>query len=1282
MDNSGLLPTPNATLAGASHDALATNRSLVGDDQDLEQDGISWPDVIDENNRLRATTQRTPSNGAARSPRAQPTTPSALSTFYQTLATPRDSTSSSLHFFPATAGVEKDGLEGDLNNTNQDQDQANRESHRERFLSDAERIVAADPRKTRESFRELEATTTQAEWHDRSIAEVLAIQQTDAKHGLTTDEAVKRLAVHGPNSLEADKKTPVLVIFLLQYMNLIMGLLCVAALASIALQEFVEGFAIFGIVTLNAIVATVQEKNASDALDALQKMSSPQCVVMRDGRQQVIPSEQLVDGDIVVLATGDIVPADIRLVFSSDFKVNEMILTGESEDVLKKYDAVMSKPESGKAEKLTASNMVFSSTSVATGNAVGVVVETGMGTRVGSIAALLKGSSLTKDGKKKNFVQRFMEKYQPKMTPLQHSLHRLGVFMGTAVCVVCVVVFVVGMARGNRDPKHPERPIWLYMVMIAVTLAVSAVPEGLPMVVTICLSTGTADMVKQNVLVRKLAAVESLGASSVICTDKTGTLTEGKMTAIKMWGDSLEYAITGAGFDPVGEILHNGVSQTKSNALVRTTLLSATLCSNTSLQKETLEDGRVVWVPMGNSSEAPLVVAAAKAGLWRETVMEDYPRVAEVPFSSTRKMMITVTELSAGKPFGDLHLPYGTQFVANVKGAPNYIVKNCTEYVRTDGSVASLRASDRRDILDAVDSLSSQALRVLAVAIRPLPALPYDSSEEDVDNKFDALCEPLIFVGLIASIDPPRQGVKESIMQARSAGVRTVMITGDYHKTAVAIAQNIDLLGVGANTEEEAVDCNVLRPHGEYIPEHELDEITSRCSVFARAKPEDKIEIVKSLQRQGHVASMTGDGVNDAPALKEADIGVAMGIAGTAVAKGASDMILTDDNFCSIVAAVEKGREIYANIQRFVCFLLSTNFGEITMIFTAIAIGMPNPLEPLQILVLNIFADGMAAVALSLEKGDGTVMLTGPRPRAQQIIHGRLWVLVLFNAFLIALGALIVFTFGLYWNFDKILLNDIMSDVDFDAGPAGYRNAVCKRWMGMSDGWHQVSNCNARTLGGDLRFPPGVPHDDVTCYDGNYDCISEGISRAQTMTFIYITNMELLRAYTARSFTKSVFHQFLANKWMQWAAVGSVILTISVTNIPVIMDDLFGFAYIEWYQWLFSILFSIIMVIFGETMKWIYRRRDRKKLEFQTIEDGFKSALHELHNLRAHVQRVEEKLEVAIETSYVRYAPPADAVAPSSNTSGSSNSSAASSPAFMSPAGKSASDFKLPGRDL
>lgn len=1099
-----------------------------------------------------------------------------------------------------------------------------RDSHRSRFLSEPEKVLVVDPDKTRRSYRALDSVTTQAGWQDQSIKSVLQQLDVEARLGLSDDEARCRLARYGPNSLEGDTRAPIWVIFLLQFVNLIIGLLMLAAIASIALQEYVEGIAIIAIVTLNAVIATMQENRAGNALDALAKMSSPQCVVVRNGKQVQIASDALVPGDIVMLTTGDIVPADIRLIMSSDCKVNEMILTGESEDVHKKFDANMAT-----STKLTADNMVFASTSVACGNATGVVVETAMGTRVGSIAALLRDKSSSQGG---NCISRFLEKYQPKMTPLQEALHRLGVFMGSAVLVVCAVVFTVGMVRGNHDPENAHRPVWLTMVMVAVSLAVSAVPEGLPMVVTICLSTGTSEMVKKGVLVRKLAAVESLGAASVICTDKTGTLTEGKMTAIKAWGDFYEYLVTGTGFDPNGEFLLNGVKQTAdNNKQLHTMLLSAVLCSNTTLQQEKNEDGVAVWSPMGNASEAPLVVAAAKMSIWGADLTEQYRRVTEIPFNSSRKMMITLNEVPDAR-LGNLALPHGTTYVANVKGAPNYIVKNCQQYVRKSGDIVELSERNRAAILEAVDELSSQALRVLAIAINPITQLPFAVDSDDIDDKFAQLCEPLIFVGLVASIDPPRRGVKESIKIARAASIRTVMITGDYLKTAIAIAKSIGLLSVGADVDEEAVDCSILRPRGdEYLTDHDLDEITSRTCVFARAKPEDKIEIVKSLQRQGHVAAMTGDGVNDAPALKEADIGVAMGISGTEVAKGASDMILTDDNFCSIVAAVEKGRAIYTNIQKFVCFLLSTNFGEISIIFVAIAVGMPNPLEPLQILVLNLFADGMAAVALSLEKGDPKAMCERPRPKTQQIIHGRLWVLVMINAFLIGAGALVVFSTGLYWNFQNVLMDDILGGAKT---VEEYKNVRCYRWQGVKHHWKTFGNCDALSSDGSRVFPElplgstGYEDEDLYCEGGEYECLTEGISRAQTMGFIYITTMEMFRAYTARSFTNHVFVGFFSNRYMQYAAIGSITLTLVVTNTPVIMDDLFGFSTIYWFQWLFAMVVAFTAATLGEMLKFVYRRNDREKSRWQGMDDSFDNVLMEIRNLRHHVEKLEDKMEV------------------------------------------------------
>ncbi|KAL7688022.1 putative P-type ATPase, HAD superfamily, P-type ATPase, transmembrane domain superfamily [Plasmopara halstedii] len=1111
--------------------------------------------------------------------------------------------------------------------------------HRFRFLSDTEMLLAANPESTRESLATLNETDEKA-WHQRSTDVILKMLDTNFYHGLDGLDVERRLLRYGLNTLEQEAKTPILVIFLLQFYNLIISMLLFAAVASLALQEWVEGIAILAIVILNAIVATYQEHSASNALAALMSLSSPQSLVIRDNTQQVVDSKLLVPGDIVILVTGDVVPADIRLIASVDLKCNEMLLTGESEDVPKKYNALMHPAGAGKPEKLTASNMVFSSTTITTGNARGIVVETGMKTRVGSIAALLQAKSGTDATANKKWIQNpisdCVAKHRPKLTPLQRALHHTGYIMGLIAVGVAILVFIVGMIRGTVDPRHPDRPTYLTMIMAAVSMAVSAVPEGLPMVVTICLSSGTAEMVKKNVLVRKLASVETLGAASVICTDKTGTLTEGKMTAVKLWGDFQEYVITGKGFNPDGSILAaDGKSQAASNALVRATLMASVLCSNTQLKQVESEDGETLrWVPFGNSSEAPLIVAAAKAGIWEDNLLEDYPRLLEVPFSSSRKMMITVNAvpiINGIAMFDDLELPgkHPPRLVANVKGAPNYILRNCAQYCCMDGTFKSLNVEQCNEILNAVDALSSQALRVLAVAIRPLHELPFGKDCDDVDDKFTALSTPLVFLGLVASIDPERDGVRDAIATARAASIRTVMITGDYLATAVAIAKNIDLLQVGTDPNAQATDCIQLRPQGDvYLPSADIDEITSRTLVFARAKPEDKIEIVKSLQRQGLIAAMTGDGVNDAPALKEADIGVAMGISGTEVAKGASDMILTDDNFCSIVSAVEKGRVIYANIQKFVIFFLSTNIGEIILIFTSVAGGFPLPLEALHILLLNLFTDGMPAVALSLEMGDPHIMAEKPRHKESSLIQGRLWLLILINAFLLFAGAMITFLLGLYWNFGELLTSDIYSAGGGSDG-TDYTDVTCRRWEGINEGWRVYGNCAAKYVDGSYIFGDEVAgmtsfkNSTIYCEGGDYDCVPAGLGRAQTMVFLGLAFTEVLRAYTVRHLTEPVFTRLLSNGYMQLAACMSVTMTVVVTNVPIIMDDIFDFEYISWYQWLIVGAVAVNNAFWGEVLKAILRRNDRAQARWDHMKSGFDEILLEIRHLRHHVERLE-----------------------------------------------------------
>ncbi|CAJ1449607.1 unnamed protein product [Effrenium voratum] len=709
-----------------------------------------------------------------------------------------------------------------------------------------------------------------------------------------------------------------------------------------------------------------------------------------------IPTNQVVRGDVVVLGTGDVVPADrgisgaadqgdMRLAEAEDLKVSEMV---------SKTWKLKPKKE-GEPEKLTPEVCVFSGCNVTNGKGRGIVTATGMGTRIGRIAQLIAGEE---GPKKKCFCL-------PDTSANQTNLEQLGAKIGVLAIVVCVVVFIIGVALDRKDADEPDSPAALYMagalmpgscsanvaVLIAVTLAVAAIPEGIPLCVTISLSIGCSDMVKQHVLVRKLAAVETLGSASVICSDKTGTLTEGKMTMVSMWSGGVSYDVGGKGFDPtVGKITKAvqgdelGEEATQHMG-VRSTLLAGILCCNTTLSKEK-------WEPKGNSSEAPIVVAARKVGLTENVSLgwadpgnrgkgegsQDYPRALEIPFSSSRKMMMTVANVAGRQQLCDdgMPLPQGAKYLAVCKGAPNFIVDLCVERMMADGTVSKMLGPNREWGWTFVGASTWAALRVLAVAVRPMQEMPFDTNDDDIstDSKFSALRQDLRLLGLVASIDPDRDGVKDSVLAARGAGIRVVMITGDYLKTAIAIAKNVQIL----QPQDDEVAYTRGYSHavcaGNYLSEKDMDRMTSTVRVFARAKPEDKLEIVKSIQRMGQVAAMTGDGVNDAPALNQANIGVAMGIQGTEVAKGASDMILTDDNFCSIVAAVEKGRAIYSGIQKFVAFIMSVHIAEVMQIFVCIVAGIPVMRTPLQILFLILVTDLPPSIALGMEPGEPGIL--------------------------------------------------------------------------------------------------------------------------------------------------------------------------------------------------------------------------------------------------------------------------------------------------------------------
>jgi len=698
------------------------------------------------------------------------------------------------------------------------------------------------------------------------------------------------------------------------------------------------------------------------------------------------------------------------------------------------------------------------------------------------------------------------------------------------------------------------------MILISVTLAVAAIPEGIPLTLTIALSFGCTQMVENNVLVRKIAAVETLGSASVICSDKTGTLTEGKMRMTQMFSCGHKYIIGGEGFDPTVGAFEEAVTNepANDNLGVKSTILAALLCSSTQLVQETGEDGQLRWEPRGNASEAPIVVAARKLGFNENDAAIDYPRIFEIPFNSNTKMMLTISQMCKRTELctGGMSLPAGTEYLAICKGAPNYILDACSELMGPEGHATPLTADIRAQMLGVVDSYSEQALRVLAIAAKPMTSLPFDPADESIptDTKFQSCASKLQLLGFVACVDPERKGVKEAVDTSRIAGIRVVMITGDYLKTAVAIANNVNILTASDDDTKDALDCVQLRPSGKYVPDWEIDALTARVRVFARAKPEDKLEIVKSLQRQHHVTAMTGDGVNDAPALKKADIGVAMGIQGTEVAKGAADMVLRDDNFASIVKAVEKGRIIYAGIQKFVAFIMSVHIAEVIQICFCVLAGMPLMRTPIQILFLILVTDLPPSIALGLEGGDKSILLQKPRPKGEPVVLNWMWMSICGNGILLSVVIIGVYTVALYKYCDgEILQSAILPD--------------------CSNG-------------------------DLAC-ETHLDIMREQMNNARTVAFIALVWAENFRAYASRSFDKPFFVNLLGNKYMQYAACSAQLALYVAVLVPGFSDKVLELRglYIGAWGWLFALSGPLGTMIFCELFKLLVTARQMRAHE-------------------------------------------------------------------------------------
>ena len=761
-------------------------------------------------------------------------------------------------------------------------------------------------------------------WHFIEIKAVTEQLEVDPEVGLSFSEAEERLGKYGENILREEKKKTNLERFVEQFKDVMIIILIAAAAISFLVSIFEkEGFfepvLIMLIVILNAVIRVIQESKAEKALDALKKLSSPNARVIRDGEQKLIQASKLVPGDIILIEAGDFVPADARIIESASLKVDESALTGESVPSEKSADAIV-KEEASIGDR---HNMVFSGCGVSYGRGKGVVVETGMKTEMGKIAGLLSGEEDTQ-------------------TPLQHRLAALGKYLGIAALIACGVIFLVGLIEGI--------PI-MEIFMISVSLAVSAIPEGLPAIVTVVLAIGVQRMVKRNAIIRKLPAVETLGSATVICSDKTGTLTQNKMTLVKAF--SASSSVT-------EEISDDNSSE------IRDLLLYATLCSD---GRVVIEDGEEKHI--GDPTETSIVLAAMRNGILKDEIEKKYPRLAEIPFDSERKMMTTINDID-GKN------------VVIVKGAIDSVSTRCTS-----GDVQKGR--------EIAEEMGSSALRVLAVAYKEIQKIPATLDPAEIESG-------LTFLGLVGMIDPARPEAKESVRLCRQAGIRPVMITGDHKLTAAAIAREVGILLDG----DEIVTGIELSK----MPDDELDRRVRNISVYARVSPSDKIRIVHALQKQGEVVAMTGDGVNDAPALKAADIGCAMGITGTDVAKSAADMILTDDNFATIVYAVKEGRGIYDNIRKVVGFLLGTNIGEILTVFTAMMIWREAPLISAQLLWINLVTDSLPAIALGMEPVEKDVMNRKPKPKNEGIFAGGLGLQVLLQGAMFAILTLIGFAIG------------------------------------------------------------------------------------------------------------------------------------------------------------------------------------------------------------------------------------------------------------------------------
>ena len=950
-------------------------------------------------------------------------------------------------------------------------------------------------------------------WHAMPNEEVM--EKLDVKEdGLTSAEAAKRLSQYGQNQLQEAPRPGFWHMLWEQLNNFVVILLIVASVISAMLGDYIEAGAIMAIVVLNSVLGIVQEQRAEEALAALKRLAAPDAQVMRDGRRGSLPARDLVPGDIVYLEAGNYVPADVRLIETMNLKVEEAALTGESVPVQKVND-ILVEADAGLGDR---KNSAFMGTLISYGRGKGAVVGTGMSTQLGLIATMLQS-------------------VETEETPLQRRLDQLGKSLSIGSLILVAVVFIVALINYTDIGNLFTGPLEYFkeyaaeiteVFIIAISLAIAAVPEGLPAVVTISLALGMREMIQRHALIRKLSSVETLGSATVICSDKTGTLTQNEMTVTHISVHTKDISVTGGGYTPHGEFQIDGQLIDIQDYPAATTALWVGALNNDALLDVNLDGTHKM---IGDPTEGSIIVAAAKADREYQNLSEYYPRVQEIPFDSVRKRMTTIHKVL--DPHTEDFSPFNTDdlqkdwYVVAVKGAPDVVLDLCKKYQKFNDKETPLDEGIRKRILDANDEMAQQALRVIAVAYKVVKQLPEELTPEEVEND-------LTFAGLIGMIDPPRVEVSASLATSRNAGIRTIMITGDYAQTARAIAEAIGLVDKSDQKVITGADLG-------HMSDDALREEIKRVNVFARVSPEHKMRIVDALQSHNEVVAMTGDGVNDAPAIKRADIGVAMGITGTDVAKETADMVLTDDNYSSIVAAVEQGRIIYSNIRKFVFFLLSSNVAEIMIIFLATLAGLPAPLTAIQLLWLNLVTDGAPALALAMEKGDPDIMDQKPRAKDEPIVNRTMGLGIIIQTITQTGAVLTAFVLGLIWHLE----------------------------MGTA--------LTGNTL----------------TYVLQHDWRGVDVITAETMAFITLSLAELFRAYTVRSERASLFQiGIFSNKYMQYAVGFSILLIGLVVNVPF-LQPIFNTHFLSLNEWLTVIGLALIPAVSEEITKFFLRMKER-----------------------------------------------------------------------------------------